>query len=182
MRTLPRRQTGSSYCRTVRSLSSLRHLKDKEAKQILREFFTRFPVASEKLNLGSHLQELVVSDGSVFFADDTPILVRKDAFWIPSLKFQVVLNSLPKIIVDMGAIPHVTNGAQIMRPGIRLISGSFNKGDLVAVQDERFKKTIAIGAADLDSESIRSVTKGKVITNLHYVGDDFWNAFSISRP
>ena len=68
-----------------------------------------------------------------------------------------------------------------MRPGIRLISGSFNKGDLVVVQDERFKKTIAIGAADLDSESIRSVTKGKVVTNLHYVGDDFWNAFNVSR-
>jgi PUA domain protein len=162
-------------------LPNLRHLKDKEAKQIVKEYLTRFPVAAVKLNLGSHLQELLVSDGSVFFADDIPILVRRDTFWIPSLKFQVVLDSLPKIIVDMGAIPHVTNGAQIMRPGIRLISGSFSKGDLVVIQDEKFKKPIAVGAADLDSESMLSVAKGRAVTNLHYVGDDFWNVFNVSR-
>jgi len=162
-------------------MSVLRHLKDKEAKQIIREFVIRFPVAREKLDLTDHLQELVVGDDSVFFADGIPILIRMNDLWIPSLKFQIVLDSLPKIIVDMGAIPHVTNGAQIMRPGIRLISEAFNKGDFVVIQDERFKKAIAVGIADLDSETMRAKVKGKVITNLHYVGDDFWNAFGASR-
>ncbi len=162
-------------------MSVLRHLKDKEAKQIIREFVNRFPLAREKLSLSDHLQELVVSDGSIIFADGIPILIRRNDLWIPSLRFQIVLDSLPKIIVDMGAIPHVTNGAQIMRPGIRLISDPFNKGDFVVIQDERFNKAIALGTADLDSETIQAMVKGKVITNLHYVGDDFWNAFGTSH-
>jgi PUA domain protein len=159
----------------------LRHLKDKEAKQIVREFVIRFPVAREKLDFANHLQELVVDNDSVIFADGIPILIRRNDLWIPSLKFQIVLDSLPKIIVDMGAIPHVTNGAQIMRPGIKLISDAFSKGDFVVIQDERFRKAIAVGIADLDSETMQAMLKGKAITNLHYVGDEYWNSFGTSR-
>ncbi len=162
-------------------MSVMRYLKDKEAKQIVREFVISFPVAREKLDATDHLQELVVGDGSVIFADGVPILIRRNDLWVPSLRFQIVLDSLPKIIVDMGAIPHVTNGAQIMRPGIRTISDTFNKGDFLVIQDERFKKAIAVGTADLDSETMQAMVKGRVITNLHYVGDDFWNAFGPSR-
>ena len=162
-------------------MSVMRHLKDKEAKQIVREFVIRFPIAREKLDVIDHLQELVVGDGSVIFGDGVPILIRRNDLWVPSLRFQIVLDSLPKIIVDMGAIPHVTNGAQIMRPGIRTISDTFNKGDFLVIQDERFKKAIAVGTADLDSKTMQAMVKGRVITNLHYVGDDFWNAFGPSR-
>jgi len=162
-------------------MAVLRHLKDKEAKQIVREFEIRFPIAKEQLKATDHLQELVTNDGSIIFADDVPILIRKKDLWIPSLKFEIVIGSLPKVIVDMGAIPHITNGAQIMRPGIRLISDNFRKNEFVVIQDERFHKSLAIGTADVDSESMKAMTKGKVITNLHYVGDDFWKAFDASN-
>ena len=162
-------------------MAVLRHLKDKEAKQIVREFEIRFPIAKEQLKATDHLQELVANDGSIIFADDVPVLIRKKDLWIPSLKFEIVIGSLPKVIVDMGAIPHITNGAQIMRPGIRLISDNFRKNEFVVIQDERFHKSLAIGTADVDSESMKAMTKGKVITNLHYVGDDFWKAFDASH-
>jgi len=162
-------------------MAVLRHLKDKEAKQIVREFEIRFPIAKEQLKAIDHLQELVANDGSIIFADDVPVLIRKKDLWIPSLKFEIVIGSLPKVIVDMGAIPHITNGAQIMRPGIRLISDNFRKNEFVVIQDERFHKSLAIGTADVDSESMKAMTKGKVITNLHYVGDDFWKAFDASN-
>jgi len=162
-------------------MAVLRHLKDKEAKQIVREFEIRFPIAKEQLKATDHLQELVANDGSIIFADDVPVLIRKKDLWIPSLKFEIVIGSLPKVIVDMGAIPHITNGAQIMRPGIRLISDNFRKNEFVVIQDERFHKSLAIGTADVDSESMKAMTKGKVITNLHYVGDDFWKAFDASN-
>ena len=162
-------------------MTVLRHLKDKEAKQIVREFEIRFPIAKERLKAIDHLQELIVDDGSIIFADGVPILIRKKDLWIPSLKFETVIDSLPKVIVDMGAVPHITNGAQIMRPGIRLISDNFRKNDFIVIQDERFQKSLAIGTADVASESMKEMTKGKVITNLHYVGDDFWNAFNTSH-
>ena len=155
----------------------MRHLKDKEAKQIVREFVDRYATAKQTLDSADHLQELLVDDNAIIFVDNVPLLIRRNGVWIPSLKFQVVLDSLPKVVVDMGAVPHVTNGAQIMRPGIRLILESFRKDDLVVIQDERFRKAIAIGAADLDSEGMKEMAKGKVITNVHYVGDPFWIAF-----
>jgi PUA domain protein len=99
----------------------------------------------------------------------------------PSLKNEPVLNMLPKIVVDMGAIPHVANGAQIMRPGIRQIEGQFNKDDLVTILDEKHRKVIALGIAEIDSETMRTMTKGRVITNIHYVGDSLWNSFAISK-
>ncbi len=159
----------------------MQHLKDKEAKQIVREFSDRYPAAKQTLDSVDHFQELEIENGSVIYADDVPLMIRKKGMWFPSLKFQVVLDSLPKIIVDMGAVPHVTNGAQIMRPGIKIFSDVFKRNDLVVVQDERFRKSIAIGTADSDSETMEAMSKGKVITSIHYVSDVFWNAFSSNR-
>jgi len=85
---------------------------------------------------------------------------------------------LPQIVVDMGAVAHVVNGSHIMRPGITEIRGVFSKGDLVVILDEKFGKTIALGRAEADSEVVKSVTKGRVISNLHYVGDVFWESFA----
>ena len=98
-----------------------------------------------------------------------------------SLKFDAVLNTLPKVIVDMGAVPHVANGAQIMRPGIRQIEGRFVKDELIVILDEKYRKTIALGIAEVDSETMQSMTKGRVINNIHYVGDLLWNAFSTAK-
>lgn len=155
-----------------------RHLKEKEAKQIVREFVAKYAAARQTLDTAGHLQELVADDGSIIFVDELPLIIRRSGAWIPSLKFGVVLDTLPKVVVDMGAVPHVVNGAQIMRPGIREIVDTFKKDDLVVVQDERFRKAIAIGTADMDSDGMKVLVKGKVITNLHYVGDIFWTAFA----
>ena len=57
---------------------------------------------------------------------------------------QEVLNKLPAIIVDMGAVPHIVNGADVMRPGIKEFRGEFDEGDLVVVRDERNLKPLAV--------------------------------------
>ena len=162
-------------------MAELRHLKDRESKQIIKEFIDRFPSSVTFLNSVKHLEEQTVEDGAVFFVDGKPWIVRSQGRLFPSLKNDSVLNTLPKIVVDMGAIPHVTNGAQIMRPGIRQIEGQFSKDDLVAILDEKYRKIIALGIAEMDSDVMRSLTKGRVITNIHYVGDTLWKSFVISK-
>jgi len=159
----------------------LRHLKDRESKQIIKEFVNRFPSSMESLNSAKHLEEETAEDSFVFFVDGKPWIVRAQGRLLPSLKYDLVLITLPKIVVDMGAVPHVANGAQIMRPGIRQIEGEFNKDDLVAILDERYRKIIALGIAEKDSGTIRSMTKGRVITNIHYVGDAVWKASVVSN-
>jgi PUA-domain protein len=163
-------------------MAALRHLKDRESKQIIKEFTSRFPSSANFLNSTKHLEELSVEDTSVFFADGKPWILRTKGILIPSLKFDALLVTLPKVIVDMGAIPHVANGAPIMRPGIRQLEGHFSKGDLVAILDEKHRKTLALGIAGMDSETVQSMTKGRMIENMHYVGDVAWSSMVKKFP
>ncbi len=87
------------------------------------------------------------------------------------------LDSLPKVVVDMGAIRFVCNGADVMAPGITEM-GSFDEGDLVVIRDMNHGKALAIGVANKSSVDIEASKKGKVIKNLHYVGDKLWGAAS----
>ena len=155
----------------------MRHLKDRESKQIIREFVERFPGSRESLDSVRHVEEEMVEDSAVFFVDNKPWILRVQGQLLPSLKYEQLLLTLPKIIVDMGAVAHVANGAHVMRPGIRQIEGQFSKGDLVTIRDERHGKIIALGIAEQDAETMRSVTKGRVIISVHYVGDSIWKSF-----
>ena len=87
------------------------------------------------------------------------------------------LDSLPNVVVDMGAIRFVCNGADVMAPGITEM-GSFELGDLVVIRDVTHGKALAIGIANKSSIDIEMSKKGKVIKNLHYVGDKLWGAAS----
>lgn len=82
--------------------------------------------------------------------------------------------SLPSLVVDRNAVPHVSNGADVMRPGVVLVDGSFKKGNLVVVKDETYHKALAVTEALEDSERIEAAERGKVAKNLHYVGDKVW--------
>ena len=78
------------------------------------------------------------------------------------------------IIVDMGAIRFVTNGADVMRPGITKIDPSINKGDIVKIADEKHGRALAVGKTMYDAEEMEKITKGKVIKNLHTIKDSVW--------
>ena len=153
-------------------------MKDKEARQLIKEFVERYPTAEPTLKSASVFEELAVNGNYVFFVDGKPLILRTQAGVLPSLKFEEFINTLPRIVVDMGAISHVTNGAQIMRPGIKQFKDGFASGSLVVIVDEKYGKSIALGRADMDSKAMQSQTKGRVVTNLHYVGDDYWKAFT----
>jgi len=94
----------------------------------------------------------------------------------PSLLNEELLGTLPSILVDMGAIPHICNGADIMRPGIKEIPSEFQSGAVLLVKDIKFGKPIAICVAETSSESMRAMSKGRAARNVHYVGDGFWEA------
>lgn len=156
----------------------MRHLKDKETKQLVKEFIQQYPSSEQFLRSGKDIEEKIEGEDHVFFVDGRPLILRTSFGLLPSLKFDEVINSLPKIVVDMGAVAHVANGAHIMKPGIREIRNDFAKGDFLLIVDEKFGKNIALGRAEMDSGAMRSAIKGKVIVNVHYVGDELWSSFT----
>src|SRR3989344_4026684 len=98
---------------------------------------------------------------------------------VPTLKYlqnNSLLNNslLKKVIVDMGAVKFIIGGADVMRPGIVELEEGINKDDLIVVVDQNNKKPLAVGIALLNSDDMRTATSGKVIKNIHYVGDQIW--------
>jgi PUA-domain protein len=163
-------------------LPATRHLKGKEVRRLIKEFTQQYPASSSILNSASNFEEIVVDDSAIVFVDGRSLILRTQGLLLPSLRFDELVDTLPRVIVDMGAVAHLVNGADIMRPGIREIKGTFAKGGVTVIVDEKFGKAIALGIADMDSGVMQSVIKGKVISNVHYVGDEIWKTFSAPKP
>jgi PUA-domain protein len=155
----------------------LRHsLKSKEAKQILTQASQTLKVDLEELVGAKANVEVAEADfATVYLINQKPALYKTDNRIFPTLLFTDLHAHLPKIVVDMGAVPYVCKGADIMAPGIVRIEGEFSKGDLVLVVDLKYGKALAIGEALQEAETARQTKQGPVVKNLHYVSDKIWN-------
>ena len=122
----------------------------------------------EKIVLDKNAELYLVEGKPLFFKTGENIFPT-----IIALRENII--SLPKVTVDMGAVPHVAGGADVMAPGIVELD-NFKKGDAVVVIDERNKVPLLVGMALYDSEEIKNMKKGKVIRNIHHVGDAIWQA------
>ena len=79
------------------------------------------------------------------------------------------------VVVDMGAIKFVTNGADVMAPGIVDADINIIENDQVWICDEVHRKPLAVGIANMTGEQMIAEKNGKAIKTIHYVGDDLWN-------
>jgi len=151
-------------------------LKDKELKQLLSQIQQKTKMNLQKL-FDTDLQiEVAESKNSmVFLINNRPLFAKKEHMIFPTLGPNDVTKFLPQIIVNMGAIPHVCNGADIMAPGVVNIKGDLKKDDFVVVVDEQHQKPLAIGISLYDSDALKNLKRGKIITNVHFVGDDLWH-------
>ncbi|UCE29419.1 MAG: DUF1947 domain-containing protein [Candidatus Bathyarchaeota archaeon] len=159
------------------SKSSQRHfLKEKEARRVILEFSKSLDVDAERLFRSRPQVELVeMQSTEIFIIDGKPAFVRLSGRLFPSLFLSEVFHFLPKVIVNMGAVPYVCNGADVMRPGVVHIDGDFEKNAVLLIVDERFSKSLAIGVALFDSQDMRKLAHGKAVKNFHYVGGRLWN-------
>ena len=114
-------------------------------------------------------------DDSIISISGQPCFFYHEDILVPSLKLLLKENFLKKVVVDMPAVPFVVKGADIMRPGIKEMD-NFNKDDLVCIIDENNKKPLSVCIASFSSEDIKSMEKGKVLRNIHFIGDDIWNS------
>ena len=151
-------------------------LKAKEAKRFLSD-------VSE--TLGTDLEQFLESKtrfemnetevAEVFLFNGNPLLARVDGFIFPMLSFKEIFPLMPNIVVDMGAVPYVCKGADVMAPGVVSINGEFNKNAVILITDERHGKPLAIGVTLFNSQEMKAVNRGKTVKTLHYVGDKLWN-------
>jgi len=151
-------------------------LKTKEVKSLLRKISKKLKIDVEQIFDVKVNVELVETDfAGILLINSRPLLFRVEESIFPTLIFKEIVASAPKVVVDMGAVSHVCNGANVMASGIVRFEGNFRKDDFVFVVDERHGKPVAIGKAVYDVEAAKKTTQGVVVKNIHFVGDKIWN-------
>jgi len=154
-------------------LRKRRVMRRKDARKMKEEAKALLPVGTE-----GPLSQAELEDGAtVYIANDMVLLVRRDGLLYPTL-INPAINNMPSAVIDMGAIPYVCNGADVMAPGIKEIQGEFVENSIVVIKDITHGKALAIGQAIHSSADIRGMEKGKAIKTLHHVGDKIWDIIS----
>ena len=112
-------------------------------------------------------REIVLVDGDPLVAsfDDELFLTVRGANEHPPENHVVT--------VDAGAISFVSDGANVMRPGITEATDDIESGDLVVIVEETHRKALAIGRAETAGSDMVGES-GKVVESLHHVGDDLY--------
>jgi PUA domain protein len=151
-------------------------LKTKDAKALISDASKRLGINLEQMLKGKVDAEVIEVDGAeVYLFNGKALLAKVDGNLFPTLAFTEYLNLAPKVVVDMGAVPHVCNGADVMAPGIKCFIGEFKSGNFVLVVDEKYGKQLAVGEILSDKTDIVKIKHGKVVKNVHFVGDKIWN-------
>lgn len=125
----------------------------------------------------SKMEEGTLEDGTIlYFINGELTFIRKEGRIFPFLRAILKnLISLPKVVIDMGAIPHIIKGADIMCPGIVSFDFNIKKDDFLVIVDEKHNKPLAIGLALVNDTEFSREKKGKAVKNVHYVGDKLWD-------
>lgn len=151
-------------------------LREKEAKRFLVEVSETFGTdITQMLGSKTRVEVNETEAAEVFFFDGKPLLARADGHLFPTLAFEELFSLMPKLVVDMGAVPYVCKGADVMAPGVVSIKGEFPENSVLLIVDERHGKPLAVGIALCSSEDMKATSHGKTVKTLHYVGDKLWS-------
>ena len=102
------------------------------------------------------------SDWNVVLVDGDPLVL-----YVQDEPFLTVqgLNAFPPeahvVTVDAGAVSFVSDGADIMRPGITEADADIESGDLVAINEESHGKFLAVGRAKTGGDDMVGLGKGR---------------------
>ena len=153
----------------VKKRNFLKKKKIKELKEELGDY-------GQLLQGKKKVEILEAEPNSFILVDGEPYIIIIDDKPFPTLK--AILNSnieSKTVTVDMGAIRFVSNGADIMSPGIVDTSENIVPGDIVLIIDETHGKPLAIGVSLINGEEMVANDSGKAVETKHYVGDEIWN-------
>lgn len=148
-------------------------MKHKEVKPVFEALEEGFGMMG--LDPEAPLEVAEAEHRTVYLLANEVIALEVDGKVAPALRGLLKWKASKRwVTVDMGAIRFVTNGADIMAPGITDADPDIVEGDPVWIRDETHGRPLAIGQARQSGPELKSGDKGKVIANLHTVGDGLW--------
>ncbi len=147
-------------------------LRKKEAKRISKRL-----AETTGVELSGSMERVEINGNVVILVEGEPMILEYDNRYY--LTVYALLKFRPekgKVVVDEGAMPHIMNGADVMKPGIVEADESIKKGDFVYVVVEGKETPLAVGIALVDGKEMKG-GKGKAVRNIHHLKDKIWKTF-----
>lgn len=153
-------------------VSSRHHLRSDAIREVEEALADTFGIDLDAE--GAERVEFADSDWSVVLVGGEPVATYFDGEPAPTVRGANEFPPEKRIVtVDAGAVSFVSDGADVMRPGIVEADESIEEGDLVAIAEETHGKVLAIGRSRVDGPDLVGES-GKVIDSLHHVGDELY--------
>jgi PUA-domain protein len=146
-------------------------LKKKKIKEIKKELGEYGSLINNK----DSVELLEVDPNDFVLVNGKPYIIIINNKPYPTLK--AALNedlNAKTVVVDMGAVKFMTNGADVMSPGITEADENIQEGDIVLVVEESHHKPLVIGKSLITGPEMEENDNGKAIETIHYIGDDIW--------
>ncbi len=122
------------------------------------------------------LEKITLEEYSLILVDGKPLLFEIEGHLFPTVRGALEMGLQKRVVtVDKGAIRFVSNGADIMAPGVVAADPEIKEGDLVIIVEEIHRKPLAIGKALMEGSEMVEATSGKAIKSITHVGDKLWN-------
>lgn len=156
----------------VKSRVQLRkNIKNKMLKDLVSTFGEELSYLEDKT-----LEKITLEEYSLILVDGKPLLFEIQGHLFPTVRGALEMGLQKRVvIVDKGAIRFVSNGADIMAPGVLTADPEIKEGDLVIIVEETHRKPLAIGKALMGGSEMVEATSGKAIKSITHVGDKLWN-------
>lgn len=148
------------------------HLQKKKLKKMIEQlgdYSVLIPSKAKIEMLEAEPYPIVLVDGKpqIMLVDDRPF---------PTLKAALSMEIKSKyVVVDMGAVRFMANGADVMSPGIVDADSNLLEGDVVVVVDETHRKPLAVGISLISGPEMVENDKGKAVKTIHFIGDPIWD-------
>ncbi len=156
----------------VKSRVQLRkNAKNKMLKDLISTFGEKMAGLENKV-----LEKITLDEYSIILVDGKPLLFEIEGQLFPTVRGALEMELKNRIVtIDKGAIRFVSNGADIMAPGIVDADSEIEEGDFVIIVEETYRKPLAIGKALMKGPQMVEADSGKAIKSITYVGDKLWN-------
>ena len=153
-------------------------LKQKKAKDLINRLEQQF---DESLDISvDEIFTGVIDDTVFYFVDKVPIALDINDHVMMTLRGLLKFHPSNRFVtVDMGAVRFVTNGADVMAPGIVDADDCIEVDMPVWICDEQHHKPLAIGVALMNGDEMVDSVSGKAVRMIHYIGDSIWKMSDI---
>lgn len=148
------------------------HLQKKKLKKITEELGDYSVLIPTK----AKIEMLEAEPYPIVLVDGQPQIMLVDERPFPTLKAALTMEMKSKyVVVDMGAVRFMANGADVMSPGIVDADPDLVEGDVVVVVDETHRKPLAVGISLISGPEMIENEKGKAVKTIHFIGDPIWD-------